>query len=261
MSSISKEIAPASAMVPQGIWSTIESVIESERVSFEASALLSQLSPVLSQVLTHISHLMPQPEKREQALIMLEFILEKAKSCYTHQISPGPTYINPITPVCDLNRSKYEDSIDEAIQTGAFFPGKPYHSVVRDIHFGSENTNCSKQYKHSGRLGAGTLVFWCGIHRKCVGFYLLPSAESCQHVYNILVTRFTTIPRIIIYDNGCNLSEYIFNRAPQMFKDTYILSDGFHWKNHVNCSSAFNSKLYPGLNGKICLPRYFICTS
>jgi hypothetical protein len=106
-------------------------------------------------------------------------------------------------------------------------------------------------YKKKGRLVAGTLLFWCGIHRKCLWFYVMQSAESCKTVFPILATRFSKQPKVIIYDNGCNLSEYILNRAPGPFKDTYILSDGFHWKNHTNCSAAYNSKLYPPLNSKI----------
>ena len=246
--STTKDIAPASAIAPPSVWEIVEAVLNTRRTSLDASATMSQLAPVLNQVLTHISTLIDLPESLDTAVTMLDYVLKVSKGCYTNQGCPGPNYIHPITSLPDDHHSPYGDLFEEAVATGAYFPGMPYHSVVRDINFGGELTNCSKLYKSTGRLGAGTLVFWCGTHRKCIGFYLLPSAESCQHVYNILVTRFTKMPRVLIYDNGCNLSEYILNRAPTLFKDTYILSDGFHWKNHVNCSSAFNSKLYPGLN-------------
>jgi hypothetical protein len=67
-------------------------------------------------------------------------------------------------------------------------------------------------------------------------------------VFQLLVTRFPKQPKVIIYDNGCNLSEYVLNRAPGPFRDTYILNDGFHWKNHTNCGESYNSKLYRALD-------------
>ena len=102
-------------------------------------------------------------------------------------------------------------------------------------------------------MAAGTLAFWCAIHRKCIGFLVLKSAESVEHVYNILLTRFKILPLVIIYDNGCNLWEYIFNRSPEYFCKSMVLCDAFHWCNHTNCFSGFDFKEYPFLNGKLTL--------
>jgi hypothetical protein len=38
------------------------------------------------------------------------------------------------------------------------------------------------------------------------------------------------------------------NRAPSLFLGVTFLSDAFHWKNHNNCSSVFDCRLYPTLN-------------
>lgn len=42
-----------------------------------------------------------------------------------------------------------------------------------------------------------------------------------------------TVPKVIIYDNACNLHEYALNRNPRMFKDSQFLVDRFHWDNHT----------------------------
>ena len=48
----------------------------------------------------------------------------------------------------------------------------------------------------------------------------------------------------MIYDNACNLYDYIMNRDPLMFKNTMFLSDRLHWPNHNNCSAVYNPELY-----------------
>jgi hypothetical protein len=212
---------------------------------------MSALSPVLNDLLSYATTVACNQEKYGGVLLLFEHILIKAKDCFTQSVENRDHYQNPIVPVTDLERVHYASVTQEVMETGAYFPGRPYHSNVRQIHLGNESTVCNKEYKKKGRLGAGTLLFWCGKHRKCLGFYIMQSAESCQTVYSILVTRFPKQPRVIIYDNGCNLSDYILNRAPFPFKDTYILSDGFHWKNHTNCGLSFNSKLYPDLNSSM----------
>jgi len=121
---------------------------------------------------------------------------------------------------------------------------------------------CNKNAKSAGNLAAGTLLFWCAEHRYCIGFVILTEAESCRQLYEVLVTRFIVFPKTIMYDNGCNLHDYILNRSPQLFKETMILSDGFHWKNHTNCSSTYNSKAYSYLNGKLVINlRYLVCVT
>jgi hypothetical protein len=109
---------------------------------------------------------------------------------------------------------------------------------------------CGKIYKHAGRLGAGTLLFWCAEHRACIGFVILTSAESVRQVYEVFASRFKVMPTSIIYDNACNLHEYILNRDPRPFADTRFFSDGFHIDNHSNCALTYNPNLYHEFKGK-----------
>ena len=135
--------------------------------------------------------------------------------------------------------------------TGYFFPGRPAIREITPLALSTpkEEIRCNKDYKRPGKFGAGTLIFFCADCRCCIGFVVLTSSESVQHVYNVLVSRFRQMPKVIIYDNGCNLHEYILNRSPLLFVNSLILVDGFHWPNHVNCCDAYNAKMYEFLEG------------
>lgn len=76
-------------------------------------------------------------------------------------------------------------------------------------------TKCSKYYQTNSRLGSGVVLFWCARHRICLGWVFLQSAESLEIVYTTLLARFPVLPKIICYDNACNLAEYCYNRAPR----------------------------------------------
>ena len=246
--SLYKWISPACSIAPSGTWEILEEIIASHHIPFDCFQVLSQLSPVLYDLVSYCTTISFDNERLSIAMSLLEHLLEKAKACFTASAYGRESYQNPLRPVSEEERIHYTSVTQEVLETGAYFPGRPYHSIIRDIYLGNESTVCNKEYKKKGRLGPGTLLFWCGKHRKCIGFYIMQSAESCKTVYQLLATRFPKQPRVVIYDNGCNLSEYILNRGPIPFKDTYILSDGFHWKNHTNCGLSFNSKLYPDLN-------------
>jgi hypothetical protein len=87
----------------------------------------------------------------------------------------------------------YKDELD---RTGVFFPGRPAYQTVRDIKLSAEK-KCPKDAKQPGKFGSGTLLFWCAQHRCCIGFVILQSAESVQHVYTAMVTRFRVMPKVI----------------------------------------------------------------
>lgn len=100
--------------------------------------------------------------------------------------------------------------LDELKVSGTFYPNLPVCKTYTKILLNNQNEDdhhCTKDYKRAGRIGAGVLLFWCLEHRECLGFSILRSAESCQSVYAVLSSRFTVMPRFVIYDNACNLFE------------------------------------------------------
>ncbi len=173
---------------------------------------------------------------------MLKYILDLAKL----NSLPGP---HP------SNYTDYSDTVptpadEELVNSGFYFPNNPIVRLVQKTQIsGTKEAACNKTYQSAGQLGPGIILFWCALHRICIGFVLLESAESCEYVYSTLVTRFQRMPAVIIYDNACNLSEYCLNRAPSLFAGTKFLVDAFHMSGHINCAHSFNSGLHKSLRG------------
>jgi hypothetical protein len=183
--SLYKWISPACSFAPAVTWDMLESIVQNRKIQARYLLLLTEQSPVLHDLCSFITTLCEDPQKYKTGIDLLQFILERSKRCFQ---SPKPNYQSPLRPVGEGERTVYPSVTEEVLQTGAYFPGRPYHSVVRDIIISNETALCNKVYKKKGRLGAGTLLFWCGIHRKCLGFYIMQSAESCNTVYQLLET-------------------------------------------------------------------------
>ncbi|KAI9140582.1 hypothetical protein BKA69DRAFT_1029440, partial [Paraphysoderma sedebokerense] len=90
----------------------------------------------------------------------------------------------------------------------------------------------------------GTLTVFCAEHRICLGAYVLHEKESQATAFEFLYTRCSQAPKYVVYDNACNVQEYVLNREPAFFKNTMFLVDGLHFQDHINCSAAFDCRLY-----------------
>ena len=171
---------------------------------------------------------------------VLRYILALSKKLAEPNIHPSNFSTNP-------SMHSFPSDTEELLRTGVYFPNNPVVRTCARTNIAGSDSSCTKNYQSAGKLGAGIILFWCAKHRLCVGFVLLESAESCEYVYSTLVTRFKRIPKTIIYDNACNLSEYCLNRAPELFIDTKFLVDAFHYKGHTNCSHSFNSGMHQSM--------------
>ncbi|KAK9915762.1 hypothetical protein WJX75_003857 [Coccomyxa subellipsoidea] len=69
--------------------------------------------------------------------------------------------------------------------------------------------------------------------------------ESPKTAFDLLYTRFNTAPKMVIYDNACNLHRYVLRRAPRFFSRAAFRIDRLHIFNHVGCSSGYNLEKYP----------------
>lgn len=162
-------------------------------------------------------------------------IEEKSEDQYTESLSKLPSYKS------DINKD-----ILTLWDTGTYFPLRRVYRTIEEIDIGIQRReeSCNKNYKKKGTLAPGILWFFCGQHNKCVGFVVLESSESCKTVSEIIITRFEQPPDIIIYDNSCNLEQYVLNRWPNYFQNTTFYVDGFHYKSHKNCATTYDSGLH-----------------
>ena len=237
--SASKEISPAIGVIPKALWEATTVFLSTSRLRNDNFFdLVREHSTLLNCLITFIISNIANPTLTEACRAVIKQCLTVAQESASEahekfNVIPLPAFP---TPERFCARKEYEE-------TGFFFPGRPVHSRVTNcmISKTEEKQFCNKDYKEAGRYGAGMALFWCGRHRECIGWILLQNGESLEIIYSALVTRFRRLPKFVIYDNGCNLYEYCANRAPHLFADTIILSDGFHWANHHNCSRSFNS--------------------
>ena len=118
-------------------------------------------------------------------------------------------------------------------------------------------TNCNKSTTKKRTLSSGIFTFFCQ-HGICYGFQLMRTPESPRIPFDILMRRFQTMPRIIVYDNACKLHTYCLKREPARFKDTKFLVDRLHFRNHVGCSLGYSMNTYTSdeeireINSQVC---------
>lgn len=246
--SLYKTVCPVISLVPSRIWNHIQEILDKKDIVKNEQTLVDYYSPVMGKFLLYLLKKREHQEIVSSGFKVLEELLKKAKKTYSPQFKkwqdPHEEITNP------RNRTTVNEYLEEVFESGTFFPGRPAIRTIKKIRMAKEK-QCSKKHKAPGALGAGTLLFWCAEHRFCLGFVVLDASESITQVAEVFISRFKTQPPVIIYDNGCNLSEYILNRNPLLFLATLILSDGFHWRNHKNCSIPFNSREYTFLDCKL----------
>src|SRR5579862_6454552 len=93
----------------------------------------------------------------------------------------------------------------------------------RDSQLERQQAICAKRSSRSNTRGPGCFFIYCLKHRTCLGFHLMRNRESPKTIFEVLFTRFREPPKLLVYDNGCNVSEYILNREPTFFKNMTVL--------------------------------------
>jgi hypothetical protein len=132
--------------------------------------------------------------------------------------------------------------LSELWSTGVYFPNFPIKRKIKKVNITrQEKLRCHKLHSNDSGCAPGVVLFYCVEHEVCIGYVVLTNVESPNVPFEILATRFDKMPEIVIYDNGCNLNEYILNRTPYLFRRTQILVDGFHFHSHTNCASTFST--------------------
>jgi hypothetical protein len=149
--------------------------------------------------------------------------------------------------------SCFRRQLNELWSTGIYFPNFPICRKIKKVKITRQaNLHCQKNHSNDSGCAPGVVLFYCVEHEVCIGYVVLSNVESPNVPFEILATRFKKMPEIVIYDNGCNLNEYILNRTPYLFRRTQILVDGFHFHSHTNCAPTFstseNSYLSTNLN-------------
>jgi len=135
----------------------------------------------------------------------------------------------------------FPDASEDPLLTGMWFPGRPQ---CRASAFGrTEKADlgvCSKNYQDARKSfspGAFTICCACR-HPKVLGFVVLDKREGPPALLDAIITRFSSLPRFIVYDFGCGAVRSALGKLPWLLAVSTVVSDAFHIINHV-CSKFF----------------------
>ena len=80
------------------------------------------------------------------------------------------------------------------------------------------------------------------------GIKILFKNEGTKVVLDTIISRFVQMPRNIIYDFSCGLYGSAAHTLWGALKDTTIVTDNFHYRNHSKCSPSFHPRAHSALD-------------
>lgn len=131
----------------------------------------------------------------------------------------------------------------EAAKSGEFYPGRPL--VRKRVVFKSKagegwREECAKHHRYSHTHSPGLFTVQCACpHPKLLGVVVMDESESIYMAVKELFTRFDPPPRIVFYDNACNLALSVALRLSRIFEYCTFLCDRFHYTGY-RCSGVFD---------------------
>ena len=136
---------------------------------------------------------------------------------------------------------------NRAEETGICFPGRDMYRPYISFE-GLEAHECNKTVLRTDKHSDGILTVQCVCAvPKLLGFVVTKKPESTEVALNSILTHFQIPPRVVFYDNACNLFASAILRVPWLLNLTRFLVDRFHYKSHV-CSSLFDPSSYRDLD-------------
>ena len=103
---------------------------------------------------------------------------------------------------------------------------------------------CTKHLTSHPGLTPGIFAVFCP-HGLCMGYVIMSRSEGPKTFFDFICHRFSKAPKIIVYDNACNLHRYCLRRQPNFFAHTWFLIDRLHQRGHVACHEGYNMDVYP----------------
>ena len=143
---------------------------------------------------------------------------------------------------------RYPSASTKTSATGVYTPGRM--QCRAEAYDKTPCGTCEKGFSSSDKFSDGALTLCCACaHPKMLGFVVLDRKESPQVLINVLLTRFPSLPRYLVYDFACGVVRCAMVKLPWMLRDLSVVSDRFHVCNHT-CSHFYNANSYGELDYK-----------
>ena len=146
---------------------------------------------------------------------------------------------------------RYPSASTKTSATGVYTPGRMQcRAKAYDKADKTPCGTCEKGFAASDKFSDGALTLCCACaHPKILGFVVLDRKESPKVLINVLLTRFPSLPRYLVYDFACGVVRCAMVKLPWMLRDLSVVSDRFHVCNHT-CSHFYNANSYGELDYK-----------
>jgi hypothetical protein len=171
-----------------------------------------------------------------------------------------------------------ETAMDMARRTGARFPGrpacrpnfviKPSSSTTRiQAEKDEQGEQCRKSVLPDGKAHShGVYTAQCGCkHPKLLGYSVLRTPEIRSTAISVLLTHFCNLPRVVVYDNVCNVVRSVGLRARWVLKRVRFVIDRilvfghkcgqFIDANEMPCVDRFGFSSTESINSSLALSR------
>jgi len=137
--------------------------------------------------------------------------------------------------------SVFPDASEDPLVTGMYFPGRPQCRASAFLRAEKPALGvCSKNYQDARKsFSPGAFIICCACsHPKVLGFVVLDKREGPPALLDAIITRFSILPKFIVYDFGCGAVRSALGKLPWLLAASTVVSDAFHIINHV-CSKFF----------------------
>lgn len=103
---------------------------------------------------------------------------------------------------------------------------------------------CTKFELSHSSLTPGVIHMSCP-HKMTHIASIMERKEGPTMPFEIFFSRFLNAPKVIVYDNACNLHVTCQRREPSFFSKTLFFCDRLHFKGHGNCSTGYSLNSLP----------------
>jgi len=188
------------------------------------------INPVISRFceeLPHASKRIPQSSRtisRSVASCLKEHIACAAEYFGIYDKYSSPDSKDYWTTYVSVLLDEIPGSRNEGVKTGICFPGRSrYRPGV--IFEGKETHTCNKKYSAAEYHSPGLLTGQCVCENpKLIGFTVMTRAESTSLALSSILSHLPVPPRVLYYDNGCNLFASTLLHFPWLLHQALIAS-------------------------------------
>ena len=267
--------APMCQIAGPAVWPLLDGVAAGGRLSMADLGHLQRHAPSLHMFLR--GHQLQGQAYPEVTQALLRHILRIARACYDGggERDPVASDVKPQarddrvmldrTTSSEAATWSHEESMlrtgvwcgmgvqggrEEGFQKSALGGShvqRPLRKYLADYQSQGTQPSCTKHKEAKRKLLPGMVLGWCHQCKRCLFMSVMANAESPRTVFEVVYTLCRDAPRSIIYDNACNLLQYVLNREPEFFKNTRFAVDAMHYREHKHCGPDFDSSLYAAI--------------